>query len=128
MARMTNQTVIVELIQKYGLHPSLANLPNLDALVDSEYKRKTNFYAGVPVEKAHATIRSEIQHMFAIMAVGKLANAFADPLLSAEKVKPESNAGGHTRTARPRSTRRDSWCHIPRGPPRWTSERSASVR
>ena len=90
MARMTNQTVIVELIQKYGLHPSLANLPNLDALVDSEYKRKTNFYAGVPVEKAHATIRSEIQHMFAIMAAGKLANAFADPLLSAEKVKAQA--------------------------------------
>ena len=87
MARMTNQTVIVELIQKYGLHPSLANLPNLDALVDSEYKRKTNFYAGVPLEKAHATIKGEIQQMFALMAARKLANTFADPLLSTEGVK-----------------------------------------
>lgn len=92
MARMTNQIAIVELVQKYGLHPSLANLPNLDALVDSQYKSKTNFYAEMTMEKAKATIKSEIQHMFALMAAGKLANAFADPLLSAEQVKAEALA------------------------------------
>lgn len=87
LARMTNQTVIVELIQKYGLHPSLANLPNLDALVDSEYKRKTNFYATMTREKANAAIKGDIQHMFALMTARKLANVFADPLLSAEGAK-----------------------------------------
>jgi len=92
MARMTNQIAILELVQKYGLHPSLANLPNLDALVDSQYKSKTNFYAEMTLEKAKETIKSEIQHMFALMAAGKLANAFADPLLSAEQVKAEALA------------------------------------
>ena len=87
MTRMTNQLTIAEVVQKYGLHPNLANLPNLAALVDSEYKRKTNFYTGVPEEKAKETIKGEIQHTFALMAARKLANAFADPLLSAESVK-----------------------------------------
>ena len=97
MARMTNQVAIVEVIQKYGLHPSLANLPNLDALVDSEYKRKTNFYATMTREKANETIKGDIQHMFSLMAARKLADAFADPLLSTEGV----NAGAladHART------------------------------
>jgi hypothetical protein len=39
------------------------------------------------MEKAKETIKGEIQHMFALMAAHKLANAFADPLLSAEGVK-----------------------------------------
>jgi len=87
MAGMTNQLAIANVVQKYGLHPSLANLPNLDALVDSEYKRKTNFYTGMTEAKAKESIKGEIQHMFALMAARKLANTFADPLLSAEGVK-----------------------------------------
>ena len=87
MLSMTNQLGLAEGVQKYGLDPRLANFPNLEAIVDSEYKRKTNFYTGIPVEKAHATIRGEIQHMFALMAARKLANAFADPILSEKVVK-----------------------------------------
>lgn len=87
MVRMTNQAAIADVVQKYGLHPSLANLPNLAALVDSEYKRKTNFYTGMTEEKAKDSIKSDIQHMFALMAARKLANTFADPLLSEENVK-----------------------------------------
>jgi len=37
-------------------------LPNLDALVDSEYKHKTNFYAGMTQEKAKESIKSDFQH------------------------------------------------------------------
>lgn len=92
LARMTNQTVIVELVQKYSLHPSLANLPNLDALLDAEYKRKTNFYATTTEEKAKLAIKADIQHMFALMAARKLADAFADPLLSAKEIKAEALA------------------------------------
>jgi len=87
LARMTNQAVIAEMVPKYGLHPNMANLPNLDALIDSEYKRKSNFYTGVVEAKAKESIKDEIRHTFALMAARKEANAFADPLLSAEGVK-----------------------------------------
>lgn len=88
---MTNQIAAAELVKKYGLHPNFANFPNLAALLDAQYLQKTNFYADVSPEKAKESIKAEIQHNLAMRVAVKLANAFADPLLS-DKVKAEALA------------------------------------
>ena len=90
LGRLTNQAAMAELVTKYGVHPSIASLPSLDALLDAEYQRKTNFYTNVTPEKAKESIRAEIQHEFALSLARKQAVAFADPLLSAKEIKVES--------------------------------------
>ena len=90
LARLTNQPAMAELVTKYGMHPSLGSLPNLDALLDAEYKRKTNFYAGITPEKAKESIRVEIQHSFALALARKQASTFVNPLVSAKEIKAES--------------------------------------
>ncbi|MEY4388220.1 MAG: Peptidyl-prolyl cis-trans isomerase [Verrucomicrobiota bacterium] len=90
LAGMSNQLAVAKVVQKYGLNPNLANMPSLDALLDAEYKRKTNFYTGVSEDKAKATIKSEIQHMLAMSVARRQASEFADPLLSAKEIKAES--------------------------------------
>ena len=68
-------------------------MTNLDLMIDAEYQRRgTNFYSGMTPEKAKASIREEIHEQFATMAARRRASEFADPLVSADGVKPEALA------------------------------------
>jgi len=69
----------------------MAKLTNLTAILDGEYARRgTNFYREMTPEQAKESIKQELHEQLALREASKVANAFADPILSAEVIRAEA--------------------------------------
>jgi len=72
----------------------MAKMTNLTALIDAEYTRRggTNYYTDKTPDQAKDEIKNQLHEELALRAANKVANAFADPILSADKIRAEALA------------------------------------